>query len=236
MACPDRIRHVVQAVRAGRGDALVLVGGPGSGRTALLDAARASAAGVHVLRVAGVPSEQDRPLAGLDRLLGKQDLVGPTLCLVDDVQWLDPATLAALGRVARRVAGRGLGLVFACPGPMWTELSGVEHLGLAPAPGDFPAELPTAVRTALTEATAAASGHLAALAESLTSAQRAGHSPLPEVLPSAHRASLAALLAGLSPGARTVAILCACEPLPLDALDRVGLDRAAVAEDRKSVV
>lgn len=230
MACPDRIRHVVQAVRAGRGDALVLVGGPGSGRTALLDAARASATGVHVLRVAGVPSEQDRPLAGLDRLLGKRDLLDPTLCLVDDVQWLDPATLAALGRLARRVAGRGLGLILACPGPMWTELSGVEHLGLAPAPGDFPADLPTTVRTALTEATAAASGHLAALAASLTPAQRAGHSPLPEVLPGAHRASLAALLAGLSPGARTVAILCACEPLPLDAIDRVGLDRAAVAE------
>lgn len=224
-----RIRVLVRAVRAGRGDALVLVGGPGSGRTTLLDAARAIATGVHVLRVVGVQSEQDEPS---DRLRGLTDLAAdhPVLCLVDDAQWLGAASLTALGRTARRCEGSGLGLLFAVPGPGWAELSGVEQLVLPAAPDAVPADLPMAVRAALIETTAGAPGHLVALAASLTPAQRAGHSPVPDLLPPAHRASLAALLTGLGPAARTVAILCACEPLPLDAVDRAGLDRAAVAE------
>ncbi|MBC6445768.1 helix-turn-helix transcriptional regulator [Actinokineospora xionganensis] len=224
-----RIRLLVRAVRAGRGDAMVVVGGPGSGRTTLLDAAQTIATGVHVLRVAGVPSEKDEPA---DRLRDLADLAAdhPVLCLVDDAQWLDAAGLAMLGRLARRCAGQGLGLLFAVPGPGWAELSGVEQLALPAAPDALPADLPTAVRTALIEATSGAPGHLAAMAVSLTAAQRAGHAPVPNLLPRVHRASLGALFTGLGPAARSVAVLCACEPLPLDAVDRVGLDRAAVAE------
>ncbi|WP_034278299.1 AAA family ATPase [Haloechinothrix halophila] len=53
----------------GRGGARVIVGGPGLGKTALLDAAARSATGFHVLRASGTPAESALPYAGLHQLL-----------------------------------------------------------------------------------------------------------------------------------------------------------------------
>ncbi|MEU3018487.1 LuxR C-terminal-related transcriptional regulator [Nocardiopsis sp. NPDC007018] len=55
--------------RSGRGTALLLTGGPGRGRSLLLDHAHDTAGDFTVLRVAGVRTETDLPCSGLQRLL-----------------------------------------------------------------------------------------------------------------------------------------------------------------------
>jgi DNA-binding CsgD family transcriptional regulator len=65
----DSLEELLAAARAGRGDALVLRGAAGIGLSALLDhAAREAASACRVVRVAGVRSEAELPLAGLQRL------------------------------------------------------------------------------------------------------------------------------------------------------------------------
>jgi hypothetical protein len=65
----DALEELLVAARTGRGGALVLRGPSGIGLSALLDhAARAAASGYHVVRLTGVRSEVDLPLAGLQRL------------------------------------------------------------------------------------------------------------------------------------------------------------------------
>ncbi|GAA4789200.1 LuxR family transcriptional regulator [Actinomycetospora chlora] len=65
---------VLDAVRGARGRALVLLGEPGIGKSALLDhaAATAAASGVRVLRVTGIQSEMELAFAGLHQLLGPE--------------------------------------------------------------------------------------------------------------------------------------------------------------------
>ncbi|MEV0614057.1 AAA family ATPase [Nonomuraea sp. NPDC050404] len=64
------LQRLIDGARAGSGGALLLVGAPGMGKTALLDLAAARAApGFRVLRVSGVESESRLPYAGLHGLL-----------------------------------------------------------------------------------------------------------------------------------------------------------------------
>lgn len=65
----DRLRALVGAARDGRGDALVVLGEAGMGRTTLLRALRSETAGCRVLGFAGVAAERELPLSGLHRLL-----------------------------------------------------------------------------------------------------------------------------------------------------------------------
>ncbi|MEU6154465.1 LuxR C-terminal-related transcriptional regulator [Actinosynnema sp. NPDC047251] len=81
---------VVRALRDGLSGVLVLRGDPGIGKTALLDHVTGSAAGLRVVRVAGVESEAGFPFGGLHRLL---------VPLHGDVDDLPPAQRGAL-RVA----------------------------------------------------------------------------------------------------------------------------------------
>ena len=60
--------RLVEAVRAGESRALVLVGEPGAGKTALLDHLAGRASGCGVARVAGVQSEMELAFAGLQQL------------------------------------------------------------------------------------------------------------------------------------------------------------------------
>ncbi|WP_017579161.1 LuxR family transcriptional regulator [Nocardiopsis valliformis] len=55
--------------RSGRGASVILTGGPGRGRTTLLEHTRNTAGGFTVLHMAGVTDEADFPLSGLQRLL-----------------------------------------------------------------------------------------------------------------------------------------------------------------------
>src|SRR5258708_1217971 len=61
--------RLVGAVRAGESRALVLVGEPGVGKTALLDYVAAHASGCQVARAGGVESEMELAFAGLSQLL-----------------------------------------------------------------------------------------------------------------------------------------------------------------------
>jgi DNA-binding CsgD family transcriptional regulator len=130
--------HEIERLRAhGAGDAVIVVGAPGVGKSALLDRIAADRS---VLRARGTRSETSLPYAALHQLLapvleGAADLpaaqrdallrafgpvrgpgpdpmqlgiavlslvAGRDLVVVDDVQWLDPASLHTIAFAARR--------------------------------------------------------------------------------------------------------------------------------------
>src|SRR5215468_9176304 len=73
---------LLDAARTGHSGVLVLRGEPGVGKTALLDDAIGSAAGLRVARVAGVESEMELAFAGLHQMCapmldGLERLPGP---------------------------------------------------------------------------------------------------------------------------------------------------------------
>ena len=67
---PERaaLSQLLDGARAGRSGVLVVRGEPGVGKTALLDWAVGSAAGLRVVRVAGVESEMELAFAALQQL------------------------------------------------------------------------------------------------------------------------------------------------------------------------
>jgi predicted ATPase len=74
--------RLIDAVRSGESQALVVRGEPGVGKTALLDWAASQADGMRVTRVAGVQAEKGMEFAGLHQLLipflgGLDGLPGP---------------------------------------------------------------------------------------------------------------------------------------------------------------
>src|ERR1700729_3302569 len=87
---PERaaLSELLDAARAGRSGVLVMRGEPGIGKTALLDWAVESAAGLRVVRVAGVESEMELAFAAL------QQLCAPML---DQLAGLPDPQRAALG-------------------------------------------------------------------------------------------------------------------------------------------
>jgi DNA-binding CsgD family transcriptional regulator len=158
----EGLDRLIEAVRTGHGQALVVRGDPGVGKTVLLDylAGRASGAGCKVARTIGVQSEMKLAFAGLHQLYAPMlsraqrmpapqrealrvafglssgpppdgFLVGlavlslmsevarerPLACLIDDAQWLDGASVRALGFAARRLAADRVGLVLAARVP-----------------------------------------------------------------------------------------------------------------------
>ncbi|MEZ5186546.1 MAG: LuxR C-terminal-related transcriptional regulator [Candidatus Nanopelagicales bacterium] len=120
----ERIDAMLRAAREGRPSAVRLVGGPGMGKTALLDEAAESAqsAGLRVARFVALEPEQRTPGAALGvllRHLGSPNLPstqsallqalsaasadGPLLLLLDDVHWLDAQTVASVSFAIRRL-------------------------------------------------------------------------------------------------------------------------------------
>ena len=157
-------------VRGGHGRVLVMVGGPGVGKTALFDRFRDRATGCRVEVGAGVESEMELPFAGLHQLLtpmlGRVErlpapqrealqtafginsgsapdrfLVGlatlsllsdyaetkPLCCFIDDLHWLDRASVQVLAFVGRRLRADSVGLLFASRAH-FQELAGFEEL------------------------------------------------------------------------------------------------------------
>jgi DNA-binding CsgD family transcriptional regulator len=150
------LERLLAGVRNGLSGVLVLRGEAGIGKTALLEDAVRSAAGLQVARAAGVESEMELGFAGLHQLLmpfrgglgslpapqrealgavfglaarvvPDRFLVGlatltliteaaverPVLCVIDDAQWLDRASVPVLGFVARRLLADRVGMLFA---------------------------------------------------------------------------------------------------------------------------
>src|SRR5258705_6811100 len=64
----DTLKRLVQAVRAGESQALVLYGEPGVGKTALLDYVADRAADCLLVQTAGVESDMELAFAGLHQL------------------------------------------------------------------------------------------------------------------------------------------------------------------------
>ncbi|MDE3725094.1 LuxR C-terminal-related transcriptional regulator [Nocardiopsis sp. N85] len=136
------LAEVLDDARARRGASLILTGGPGRGKSALLAHLRENAGDFTVLHCGGVPDEADLPLAGLERLLrplaphpaplgealtrGRVDdrmslslslldrltTDEPLLVCVDDADRLDGPSLDALAFAARRLAGTATAIVF----------------------------------------------------------------------------------------------------------------------------
>ncbi|WP_175507747.1 helix-turn-helix transcriptional regulator [Nocardioides terrae] len=97
------LRRLLDAARAGRGEALLLRGEPGVGKSVLLDDAVASAADLTVLRTRGVESEAPLPFAALHRLLR------PVLGRRDQIPAPQATALsAAFGETTETVADRHL--------------------------------------------------------------------------------------------------------------------------------
>jgi DNA-binding CsgD family transcriptional regulator len=178
---------MLRRVRSGHGQALVLCGEPGIGKTALMEYAAAAAADrMRLLRTSGVEPETDIGYAALHRLvlpvlrgigripepqaaalevaLGQAEgptpdrfLVAlavlsllaevaaeqPVLCLVDDAQWADGASLDALAFVARRLDDEPIAMVFSSRADEATRrsLAGVADLHLTGLDGQSASEL-----------------------------------------------------------------------------------------------
>ncbi|MFI7144096.1 helix-turn-helix transcriptional regulator [Nonomuraea sp. NPDC050022] len=151
------LREMIAESGAGQGNAIVVYGQAGIGKSALLaEIARTAGGDPLVLRVTGVEAEAELPFAALHMLLGPArqlitelpaaqrdalrgafgqseggaqdrflvglavltllaDLAGerPLLCLVDDVQWLDRASVDALVFAARRLGAERITMILA---------------------------------------------------------------------------------------------------------------------------
>ena len=146
----------------------------------------------------------------------------PLICVVDDEQWLDRASVQALGFVARRLAADPVGLVFAArvPGP---ELEGLPELlvgGLGE--GDARALLDSAlagpvderVRDLIVAETRRNPLALLELPRGLAPAELAGGFGLPAAvsLPGRIEESFRRQLDGLPPETRRLLLLAAADP------------------------
>jgi DNA-binding CsgD family transcriptional regulator len=127
------VDDLLATARSGRAGALLLVGLPGIGKTTLLDHGEttARAAGMTTFRITAVESESGisgsglsllRPLLGDGNLADPWTLLSsvseaaarqPLALVVDDVQWLDEASLAALRFASRRLLDDAVALLLA---------------------------------------------------------------------------------------------------------------------------
>jgi DNA-binding CsgD family transcriptional regulator len=189
-------------------------------------------------------SPPDRFLAGLgvlNLLSGAAD-ERPILCVIDDAQWLDQASLLALAFVARRLLAEPVGMVFAArePGEELCRFSHLEVRGLGE--GDARTLLSSTVRFILDvrirdRIIAETHGNPLALLElprGLTATQLAGVFGLPGAQGVAGRIeeSFVRRLSALTDDARQLLVLASAEPVgdPLllwRAADRLGIPRAA---------
>jgi DNA-binding CsgD family transcriptional regulator len=173
---------------------------------------------------AGPPPERFLLCVAAMKLLALAAEEQPVLCVVDDVQWLDEASVSVLSFVARRVGPVPLALLFADRGERITGLpelvlEGLTHL-------DAHQLLDTALPTLLDHAVlermiAEARGNPRVLLDSVRSAS-------PVALAGGYEAVTSyrgepALIDGLAPDSRLLLILAAAEPMG----DPVRLWRAA---------
>ena len=264
---PERgaLDQLLAALRGGDSQALVLLGEPGIGKTALLEELAERASGCRVVSVSGVQSEMELAFAALHQLcaplLGRLDavpapqalalrttfgmstgpvpdrfLVGlgvlsllaeaaadrPVLCIVDDEQWLDRASVQVMAFVARRLSAESVGLVFGTR-QVSAELAGLPQLKVEGLPHkDARALLDSSLAArvderVLDQIVAEAHGNPLALVElprELTAAQLAGGFGLPGAvaLPGSAEEMFRRRIEALPAESRRLLTLAAAEP------------------------
>ncbi len=173
---------------------------------------------------AGGPAPDCESVAGdVLSLVRRLSRSKPVLLAVDDAQWLDQASAAVLGQVARRLDGTGAGLLgTARPGAeSFFDYSDLPVHDVGPLSDRaseellitrFPELAPQVRRRVMAEA----QGNPLALVElpvPLTDSQRAGSQPLPERLPLSRRlqSALASRVTGLPAATRYLLLLAALD-------------------------
>ena len=264
----EALDRLVANVRAGHGQALVLRGEAGTGKTALLGYLLERARGHHIARAAGAQTETELSFAGLhqlcapflDRLerlpspqrdamstafslqggdtpdrfavaLAVMSLLSgvaeerPLVCVVDDAQWLDPASTQALAFVARRLVTEPIAIVFAVRQPGNKEnLTGLAELAIRGlADGDAQALLDSVVagpldarvRDRIVAETRGNPRALLELARGLTPEELAGGFglPGPAAMPVQIEEGCRRRLAPLPSATRLLLLVAAAEPI-----------------------
>ncbi len=253
------IEAILESARTHGGEVLLLRGGPGVGKTALLRFAREQATGMTVLETRAARAESAMAGAALSQLLPDLDTARPARCatalrraaaetplllLVDDAQWLDPASSAVVAFVARRLRGAGIAMLvatreegepaFELPHEQVLTLRGLD---LAAASALLPPALPQAVLERLRAQTTGNPLALRDLGRVLAAAQLGGTEPLPDPLPLGPRLlrELAARFDPLSAAPRRALVIAAAHEggdleLLARALQGRGLDLAALED------
>lgn len=143
---------------------------------------------------------------------------GPLLCVVDDAQWLDEATIAALVFAARRLEAEGVAMLFAArpegfraPGIAELELEGLDEAAALALLGAHAEAIDHDVAATLATATGGNPLALRELAGSLSPEQLRGTAPLPHPLPvgAGLETIYAATARGLSEDARRALVIAA---------------------------
>jgi DNA-binding CsgD family transcriptional regulator len=184
----------------------------------------------HALRVAlGISSGDgaDRFLVAVAvlNLLSASAEERPLLCLVDDAQWLDAASVQTLGFVARRLLAEPVAMIFSLREPTTTRaLDGLPQLSLAglDAPDArallsraVPGRLDDRVRDRIIAETGGNPLALVELSQTMAPSERAGGfaPPMAGDLPSRLEEGYARRAAGLPEATRRLMLLAAAEPL-----------------------
>src|SRR3954468_20953045 len=169
------------------------------------------------------------------------------VCIVDDAQWADSASVDALVFAARRLEAEGVVLIFAArdggpdaliaPGLPELMLRGLEAAAAAALIAEHAPTGAGRVRRMLVEGTGENPLALIELPAALTPAQLAGHQPLPEPLPVGIGIErvFAGVASRLAEGTRLLLILTAADDTGrADVIGRgahvLGLDLSALAE------
>lgn len=142
----------------------------------------------------GEPPDRFLVAVGALTLLSEVASERPVLCLIDDVQWADPASVQALGFVARRLDAEPIAMLLAAREGDGEEIGalGIPELRLAGLPAAGAVDLldqrwgPRLVPAVRDRLVLACAGNPLALLEmpgALTGHQLAGRHPLPEPMP-----------------------------------------------------
>jgi len=184
----------------------------------------------HAIRVALGVASGDAPdrflvAVALLNLLSATAEERPLLCLVDDAQWLDAASVEALGFVARRLLAEPMAMIFALREPVTTRaLDGLPQLSLeglderdarALVSRAVPGRLDDRVRDRIIAETSGNPLALMELSQSMSPSERAGGFALPAVgdLPSKLEERYLRRVAGLPERTQRLMLLAAAEPL-----------------------
>jgi hypothetical protein len=181
--------------------------------------------------VAGPPADRFLVALGVLTLLAEAASAAPLVCVVDDVQWLDPESVVVLGFVARRLYAERVVLLFAVrePADQLSALVGLPELAVGGLDDDAALELlaslaPGRVSPAVADRIITGTGGnplaLAELARELSPAQLAGAELLPEPLPAGGslEQTFGRRVRRLPPETRLLLAVAAAEPTASQAL------------------